>query len=183
MLSSPLSPHKTSCGFSSSPLTPHRTSGSLKPSLLTSPYHKNSASLSCALALSFSSPTRADTTPAKKQCQGMYSGSNCEVLNEVAKMMENNAQRLQSIAESEDPITRVRIQSHALPRLILALIQIFFQIRMVHLSHHGCPSCQELHSVCSSSRRIQCSACDSLINLRRNIRHDPIRDNSSSSRI
>jgi hypothetical protein len=35
----------------------------------------------------------------------MYSGSNCEVLNEVAKMMENNAQRLQSIAESEDPIT------------------------------------------------------------------------------
>jgi hypothetical protein len=65
----------------------------------------------------------------------MYSGSNCEVLNEVAKMMENNAQRLQSIAESEDPITRVRIQSHALPRLILALIQIFFQIRTVHLSH------------------------------------------------
>ena len=100
---------------------------------MTSPYHTNSASLSCALALS--SPTRADTTPAKKQYQGMYSGSNCEVLNEVAKMMENNAQRLQSIAESEDPITRVRIQSHALPRLILALIQIFFQIRTVHLSH------------------------------------------------
>jgi hypothetical protein len=109
VLSSPLSPHKTICGLLSSPLTPHRTSGSLKPSLLTltSPYHTNSASLSCALALSFSSPTRADTTPAKtkKQCQGMYSGSNCEVLNEVAKMMENNAQRLQSIAESEDPIT------------------------------------------------------------------------------
>jgi hypothetical protein len=55
--SSPLSPHKTSGGLSSSPRTPHRTSGGLKPSLLTSPYHTNSASLSCALALS--SSTRA----------------------------------------------------------------------------------------------------------------------------
>ena len=101
--SSPLSPHNTSCGLTSSPRTPQRPSGGLKPSLLTSPPHTSSASLSCALALS--SPTRADTRPTKKQCQGVYSGSSRKVLHEVAKMMENNAQRLRSIAESEDPIT------------------------------------------------------------------------------
>ena len=85
------------------PLSPHKTSGH-NLSLSNDHSHTKSTSSYCSLLLS--SPTRAATTPAKKQCQGVYSGSKREVLIEVAKSMESNTQRLQSIAtESEDPIT------------------------------------------------------------------------------
>ena len=85
------------------PLSPHKTSGH-NLSLSNDHSHTKSTSSYCSLLLS--SPTRAATTPAKKQWQGVYSGSKREVLIEVAKSMESNTQRLQSIAtESEDPIT------------------------------------------------------------------------------
>ena len=84
------------------PLSPHKASGR-KLSLLNDHSHTNTSSYCSSL---LSSPIQVASTPVTKPCQGVYCGARPQVLNEVAKSMENNAQRLRSIAnESDNPIT------------------------------------------------------------------------------
>jgi len=155
------------------PLSPHKASGR-KLSLLNDHSRTDTSSYFSSL---LSTPIQVASAPVAKPCQGVYGGAMPQVLIEVAKSMESNAQRLRSIVnESEVPITcpilfaksDIGTYRNLLPNHNgTAVLRADDPMDGYVIRANGCTG------FCSSIHSSRCSDCDSYKYLRRNIRHRP----------
>lgn len=130
-------------------------------------------------------PVAAPTSSSSiKKCQGVYSGNSPGVLLNVAKAMDNNAQRLRDIAREHTTISLSFSTSDigTSPHL-LSMYNGTAVFRADDPADGYVIRAERCTGVCFSTRSSRCSECASHMHLTRNIRHQSSKSLSDESAV